>query len=271
VQLSGQQLPAAQLSANAIRILGCLVEKELTVPDTYPMTINGLVTAANQSTSRFPLLTLTAQEVLAALNDLKTEHRMVRMIPSGAGSRVDKYRHVLEDRLGLSRPEKSVLAMLALRGPQTLAELRTRTNRMHDFADNAAVDRVLDRLCDPTLPADPDEPTDAKQSGMLHTAATAGAVVERPPGYLRDWSGPLAIRVPRQPGQNEPRVMHLLGGAVDMATLAIEGSAPNRSAGGAQGSGAGVSELTERVDALEGTVARLEAELRQLRSELGSN
>jgi uncharacterized protein len=257
-----------QLSANAVRILGCLVEKELTVPDTYPMTINGLVTAANQSTSRFPILNLSNEEVLAALNELKTEHRFVRMIPSGAGSRVDKYRHVLEDRLGLSRPEKSVLAMLALRGPQTVAELRTRTNRMHDFADNASVERVLDRLCDPTLAPDGDEPTDARQTGMLHTASTSGAVTSRPPGFLRDWDGPLVVRLPRQPGQNEPRVMHLLGGPVDAASVAIEGSTQRVGLAPSSGSSA---DLVARVTALEATVERLEAALTQLRTDLGAD
>jgi uncharacterized protein len=91
-----------QLSPIAVRLLGCLAEKELTVPDTYPMTVNALVVASNQVTNRFPILDLSTQDVIASLGELKGEHRLVRMIPSGAGNRVDKYRHVLEDRLAHS-------------------------------------------------------------------------------------------------------------------------------------------------------------------------
>jgi uncharacterized protein len=75
-----------QLTPNAVRILGSLVEKELTVPDTYPLTINSLVTAANQSTNRFPVMSLTAVDVQQAINELKSEYRLVRMLPSGAGN-----------------------------------------------------------------------------------------------------------------------------------------------------------------------------------------
>jgi uncharacterized protein len=256
-----------QLTAHAVRILGSLVEKELTVPDTYPLTINSLVTAANQSTNRFPVMTLSADDVQQAINELKSEHRLVRMLPSGAGNRVDKYRHVLEDRLGLSRPEKAVLAMLALRGPQTVAELRARTNRMHDFADNAALERVIDRLSDPTLPPDLNEPTDAKQSGMLHMASSSGAVMARPEGFVRDWPTALVLRLERQPGQHEPRVMHLLSGEVDAATIPIESAGAGR---GTTSAGAGTSELVERIDALEATVAKLQSDFDALRRELGA-
>ncbi len=256
-----------QLSPNAVRILGALVEKELTVPDTYPLTVNSLVSAANQSTNRFPVMTLTADDVQQAINELKGEHRIVRMLPSGAGNRVDKYRHVLEDRFGLSRPEKAVLAMLALRGPQTVAELRTRTNRMHDFADNDALERVIDRLSDPTIAPDLNEPSDAKQLGMLHMASTSGAVVTRPEGYLRDWPSALVVRLARQPGQHEPRVMHLLSGAVDATTVSTESASPSRTGGI---SGAANSELVERIDALEALVAHLHADFDALRRELGA-
>jgi uncharacterized protein len=253
-----------QLTPNAVRILGSLVEKELTVPDTYPLTINSLVTAANQSTNRFPVLSLTADDVQQAINELKAEHRLVRMLPSGAGNRVDKYRHVLEDRFGLSRPEKTVLAILALRGPQTIAELRTRSNRMHDFADNDALERVIDRLSDPTLQPDLDEPTDAKQSGMLHMASTSGAVLSRPEGFARDWPSALVVRLERQPGQHEPRVMHLLSGPVDAASLVTESAGPSRI------TAAGTAELVERIESLETVVAQLQNDLETLRRDLGA-
>jgi uncharacterized protein len=255
-----------QLTPNAVRILGSLVEKELTVPDTYPLTINSLVTAANQSTNRFPVMSLTAVDVQQAINELKSEYRLVRMLPSGAGNRVDKYRHVLEDRFGLSRPEKAVLAILALRGPQTIAELRARTNRMHDFADNDGLEQVIDRLADPTLQPDLNEPTDAKQSGMLHMASSSGAVLARPEGYVRDWPSALVVRLDRQPGQHEPRVMHLLGGPIDAASVAVESAGLSRGAG----AGSGNAELVERIDALEALVSHLQADFEALRRELGA-
>ncbi len=256
-----------ELTAEEVRVLGCLVEKELTVPDTYPMTINGLITAANQSTSRFPIMNLAVGNVTTALNGLKVEHRLVRVIPSGAGSRVDKYRHVLEERFGLSRPEKAILGVLALRGPQTIAELKTRTQRMHDFADTQAVERVIDRLCDPTLNADPEDPTDARETGILRTASTSGAVSTIKEGYARPWPGPMVVRLGRQPGQHEPRVMHLLGGPVDEANLAREMAMPSQLSATAPVSGSAA--LTERVTTLETEVSALREALNDLRRELG--
>lgn len=262
------QVTAFTLSPTAVRILGSLAEKELTVPDTYPMTVNSLVTAANQSTNRFPIMQLSTVDVMAAIAELKTEHRLIRMLPSGAGTRVDKYRHIIEERLGLSRPEKAVLTLLLLRGPQTIGELKGRSQRMHDFASLDEVERVVGRLSDPTLPADATDPTDARESGMLRTASTPGAVTELPAGYQRNWAGPLVATLARQPGQHEPRVMHLLGGEVDAATVATEGASP-RAGAGAFGPG-GVAELTERVSLLEAQVADLQQALLELRTDLGA-
>ena len=226
------------------------------------------------STNRFPVMDLSTSDVLAGIGELKTEHRLVRMLPSGAGSRVDKYRHILEERLGLSRPEKSVLALLALRGPQTVGELKGRSQRMHDFATLAEVERVIDRLCDPTLTADASEPTDARESGMLRTASTPGAVLDLPEGYQRTWPGPLVVRLPRQPGQHEPRIMHLLGGPVDAATVAVEGTSSVRTGDGSAraSNDATVASLVERVSTLEAQVADLQLVLVDLGLlELGSS
>ncbi len=256
-----------QLSPNAQRVLGSLAEKEMTVPDTYPMTVNALVTAANQTTNRFPVMDLSQDEVMQAVNDLRVEQRLVRLIPSGACSRVDKYRHVLEDRLGLSRPEKAILTVLLLRGPQTLGEIKIRTQRMHDFADLSAIDKVLDRLADPTQVADPSEATDARDTGILRTASTSGAVTTFPDGYARTWPSPLIVRLPRQPGQHEPRVMHLLGGEVDASSVAMEGPSSPRQGG--QTSTASL-ELADRLSTLEAEVAALRIELQTLRDALGA-
>jgi uncharacterized protein len=265
-----------ELSAHAQRVLGALAEKEMTVPDTYPLTSNAIVTAANQTTSRFPVMDLSHEEVMAAVHDLRIEHRLVRMLPSGSGSRVDKFRHVLEDRLGLTRPEKAIIAVLLLRGPQTLSEIKTRTQRMYDFADIATIDGVLDRLCDPTLVADPSEQTDARDSGMLRTASTAGAVVTLPDGYNRTWPSPLVVRLERQPGQHEPRVMHLLGGEVDAETIATEGTGPLRAPASSSTSTTGATasahqtDLMDRVAVLESEVAALREEFAALKNALGA-
>jgi uncharacterized protein len=162
---------------------------------------------------------------------------------------------------------------LALRGPQTVAELRARTTRMHDFADQASLEQIIDRLCDPTQVSNQEDPTDSRPSGMLHMASTAGANTSLREGYARSWDGPLVIRLPRQPGQVEPRIMHLLSGEVDVSSLVLEGQAVSRtSSTGSAGSAvsSAVSDLTERVVSLEATVAGLQAELHQLRTELGA-
>jgi uncharacterized protein len=262
MQLDPAPLNFLHLSPNAQRVLGSLAEKEMTVPDTYPLTINALITAANQTTNRFPVMDLSTDDITAAVTELRVEHRLVRLIPSGAGSRVDKYRHVLEDRFGLSRPEKAILAVLLLRGPQTLGEIKIRTQRMHDFVDLGAIDQVLDRMADPTQLADASEPTDARDTGILRTASTSGAVTTFPEGYARTWQSPLIVRLPRQPGQHEPRVMHLLGGEVDATSIAMEGPSSPRQGGQTSTSSA---ELADRVSTLEAEVASLRIEIQSLR------
>ena len=244
-----------ELSVSAVRVLGSLVEKQMTTPDVYPMSLNGIVTAANQSTNRDPVLHLSEREVQAALDELRTEHRLVRMIHAGAGSRVDKFRHALDERLVLTPPEQVVLAMLALRGPQTVAELKARTERMIDMGIDQ-VDRVLGRLCNPTEQADPEEMRARSGDGMMRPSTSLAAEV--PDGFARPWDGPLAVRLPRLPGQKEPRVMHLLGGAIDVDALAsghislsTNSDSPRRAP-------------SDRVAALEATVVQLERDLASL-------
>lgn len=237
-----------------VRVLGCLLEKEMTVPDTYPMTLNSLVTACNQQTSRHPVVNYPAAEVSAALDRLRLDHRLVRVLFSGAGSRVDKFRHIVEERWGLSRPEKALLCVLSLRGPQTVAELKTRTERMHDFADVDTIERVLDRLADPTQDGDTDEPTDVRDSGILRVSDNGP---ELAPGYRRTWDGPLVVRFDRQAGQKETRVMHLLGGPVDASALRDDDASSHRSA----------SPSSQSLPASLDRVALLEAQLAELRTE----
>jgi uncharacterized protein YceH (UPF0502 family) len=164
-----------ELTAEEGRVLGCLVEKQLTTPQQYPLTDNALIAACNQTTSRDPVVDYdlaTVRLAVRALRDralLRTVHR--------TGERRDKHQHELASALGLSTPAQALLAVLLLRGPQTAAELRTRTERMHPFA---TVDEVVHEL-----------------------EALAG----------RD--EPLAARLARQPGRKEDRFGQLLCASVD--------------------------------------------------------
>jgi uncharacterized protein YceH (UPF0502 family) len=132
-----------------VRILGCLIEKELATPEYYPLTLNALTNACNQKSNRDPVTNLEEAEVVRALDSLRFKG-FARL--SGEGGRAPKYCHSLAERLRLDPPELAVLAELLLRGPQTLGELRTRAERMSAFSDLAAVEGVLDELMARTPP-----------------------------------------------------------------------------------------------------------------------
>lgn len=176
------------LSAEQLRVLGSLVEKEATVPDTYPMTLNGLVSACNQKNNRDPVTDLDTFTVQHTLDELKAAGH-VRFVHPSHGARSTKYRHVLDERLDLDGAELALVSVLMLRGPQTVNELRTRTDRAHVFPDHDTVTEILEDL--------------------------AG----------RD--DPLAVLFPRRTGQKEARWMHLLGGEVDPGEWSGPGSAPS--------------------------------------------
>jgi uncharacterized protein YceH (UPF0502 family) len=153
-----------------LRVLGCLVEKQRTTPDVYPLSLNALRLACNQATNRDPVVAYDEETIRDALQRLSS--RGWARLASGPGSRAVKYRHLFDEALGLDDGEISVLAVLMLRGPQTLGELRTRTERLHRFEAAGALEQTLATLAE------------------------------------RD----LAARVPRLPGQKEDRYAHLLGG-----------------------------------------------------------
>jgi uncharacterized protein YceH (UPF0502 family) len=132
------------LSASETRVLGCLLEKQVTTPDIYPLTLNGLRLACNQSTNRDPVVDYDDATLRDALHRL--ERRGYARLASGRGSRAPKYRHLLAEALPLSGEEHAVLCVLLLRGPQTPGELKQRGERMHAFADLDALHDTLERL-----------------------------------------------------------------------------------------------------------------------------
>ncbi len=127
-----------------LRVLGCLIEKQRTTPDTYPLSLNSLRLACNQSTNREPVVDYDEATIRAALERL-SRRGWVRLA-SGAGSRAAKYRHLFDEALGLSDAEISLLAVLMLRGPQTPGELKQRAERLHHFQSPADAESVLDGL-----------------------------------------------------------------------------------------------------------------------------
>ena len=134
-----------ELTPDEARVVGSLAEKALATPQYYPLTMNSLVTACNQSNNRDPVVSYSAAEVEAALDSLRAKGA-ARVIHAGGGNRTTKYRHVLDELLGLDKRELSLVTVLLLRGPQTLNELRTRTERLADFESVEEVERDLVRL-----------------------------------------------------------------------------------------------------------------------------
>jgi hypothetical protein len=132
------------LDADEVRVLGSLLEKEITTPEYYPLSLNALVNACNQKSNRDPVVHFEEETVERVLYMLRDKGLLLNV--SGAGSRVPKYGHRLSEKLNLGRRELAILCELMVRGPQTLGELRTRAERMHHFDDLAEVESVLDRM-----------------------------------------------------------------------------------------------------------------------------
>lgn len=130
------------LDAGEVRVLGCLLEKEVTTPEYYPLSLNALVNACNQKSNRDPVVHFDEDTVERILYSLREKGLSLNI--TGAGSRVPKYGHRLAEKLNLGRRELALLCELMLRGPQTLGELRTRADRMHHFDDTTEVESVLE-------------------------------------------------------------------------------------------------------------------------------
>ena len=173
------------LSPHQLRVLGSLIEKEITTPENYPLSLNALLNACNQRSSRDPVLDLTEEEVRQAIHSLED----LGLVTAVRDSRVPKYEHRIRTILNLRRDETAVLCLLMLRGPQTPGELRSRADRLYTFDDLASVQSTLERLA---------ARTNTDEAGNQTT-------------------GPLTTILPRQPGSREARYAHLLGAPPDLS------------------------------------------------------
>lgn len=168
------------LTPEEVRVLGALVEKQRTTPDQYPLSLNALRLACNQSTNRDPVVEFDEGSIRGALERL-SRRRWVRLA-SGAGSRATKYRHLLDEALGLDDAEISVLTVLMLRGPQTPGELRARTERLHRFNGGDELREALDRLASRELVAGVGRRPGQKEERYAHLLAENGHAPEAPTG-----------------------------------------------------------------------------------------
>jgi uncharacterized protein YceH (UPF0502 family) len=210
------------------RVLGCLIEKEMTTPEYYPLSLNALLNACNQKSNRNPVLTLEEQPVLRALESLR-EKGLVRAVRAG-GDRVSKYFHELFSRFDLSRQESAVLCDLMLRGPQTPGELRSNAGRMAPLDSLASAEEAI------------------------------RALMEHDP--------PLVLKLAREPGRKESRYMHLLSGEIGSSPQSAASTSSVSGASGASAAPAvEQGEHDTTVAELKEEVARIRAELEELKRE----
>lgn len=174
------------------RVLGSLIEKQVTTPEYYPLTLNALTLACNQKNNRYPVTSYSENQVAAALESLREKN--LTYVFYGSTSRVPKYKHVMPEVMHLNHAETALMCVLMLRGTQTLGELRGSASRLHEFSSLEEVEETLNGL------------------------------ISREPE-------PLVARLPRQPGQKEGRFAHLLSGEIDAEALAAVETerAPRRS------------------------------------------
>ncbi|MBF7073392.1 DUF480 domain-containing protein [Glaciecola sp. MH2013] len=222
-----------QLTELEARVVGVLLEKEKTTPDQYPLTLNSITTACNQKSNRDPVMALNEGEVQRTIDDLTQKNLLLEV--SGSGARVQKYKHRFcnteFNSLKFSEQQKAIICVMLLRGPQTPGELRTRTNRLAEFANVNEVERALESLAD-------------------HNG-------ER-----------IVVRLEREPGKRESRYAHLFcGEPTSAATLqSVDGGLNADSPSFHQ---RGTDEKDQRIAQLENDVIALRHDLEKIKSELG--
>ena len=216
-----------ELDSLEARVIGCLIEKQVTTPDQYPLSLNALVNACNQKNNREPVMSLDEPTVQRTLDALSRKHLILER--SGFGSRVPKYQHLFCNTeygtLKFSPQELAIVCELLLRGPQTPGELRSRANRLAPFTDVSEVEAALQ-------------------------------------GLLERESGPLVARLAREPGRRESRYMQLFGGEPPPQPAMAEATPEDVAPHGVDGEA-----LTSRVARLEEEVRQLRAELAQMRAQ----
>ena len=211
------------LSANECRVIGCLMEKSVTTPEQYPLTLNALTNACNQKSAREPVMSLSQGTVQHTVRALEQQHLL--RVEENFKRGVEKYSQRLCNssfsELQFDTAQFAVVCLLLLRGPQTPGELRARSGRLHEFADNAAVVATLDSLI--------------------------------------GWPGDaLVVKLPRTPGRKDSEYMHLLGGEIDVDAHVQQAAAarPER-----ESTRSGLEQLEQRLSALEAEVAELKQRL----------
>ncbi len=211
------------LSDNECRVIGCLMEKSVTTPDQYPLTLNALTNACNQKSSRDPVMSLTQGTVQHTVRILEGRHllRIEDNFKRGTEKYSQRFCNTSFSELQFDPAQYAIVCLLLLRGPQTPGELRARSGRLHEFADNNAVVESLDAL------------------NQLH-------------------GDPLVVLLPRTPGRKDAEYMHLFGGPVDVAAH-LEQAQISKTAGSPAHSS--ISELEQRLNDLEAEVAELKRRL----------
>ncbi len=216
------------LNAVEVRVLGALVEKEITTPEYYPLTLNSLTTACNQKSNRYPVVDFDEKTVVRALESLR-DKGLARQV-SGMDMRVPKHYHLFDEKLGLTRPQVAALCVLMLRGPQTVGEIRGRSGRLHEFADLSEVEAVL------------------------------SALAERA-------EGPLVAQLARQPGRKESRYAHLLMGQPQEDEQEDEGGPVDAAAVEVRAENERIAALEERVRELASELVALREEFARFKEQ----
>jgi hypothetical protein len=217
----------ALLNDVEVRVVGSLVEKQVTTPDYYPLTLNALVAACNQISNRDPVVAYDDRTVEGALDTLRSKNLVY--VFYGADSRVPKYKHMMREALSLSAQELAVMCVLMLRGPQTVGEIRGRTGRLYEFADLAEVETTLD-------------------------------------GLARRDDGPLVVRLPRQPGRKDSRYAQTLSDVPEASEETEAEASPRRRAAGEAG-GERVARLEAEVESLRRDFEEIRRQFEEFRKQ----